>query len=327
MSTPTVTATGSPIGSTADPNGLTRPSWLPPSQWPFELRTIAHRTADGSEINIHYTDEGAGPTLVFVHAGLWSFVWRDAMVALRADHRCISIDFPGTGLSDGKPSDVDIATYPDILDAVLERCGVQRATMIVHDLGGAVGVVTAGRRPDRIEGLVVTNAFAWPADTLPLKTMLRVMGSRPVTGLLGTPGVIPRLTSTRFGVGRHLERDGRRALLGPYRDRATASRNFHRTMRSAARAEALMAEAEAALHGPLSGLPALVVFGENNDQFGFADRWRSLFPSAEQWTVDGGNHFPMCDDPAGYVDRVRSWHRQRIGRSTGGAIGSPDGNR
>ena len=41
------------------------------------------------------------------------------------------------------------------------------------------------------------------------------------------------------------------------------------------------------------------MFGEENDPFGFADRWHSIFPDATSWVVDGGNHFPMCDDPHG----------------------------
>ena len=57
------------------------------------------------------------------------------------------------------------------------------------------------------------------------------------------------------------------------------------------------------------------VFGEKNDPFGFADRWRSMFPHARSWIVPAGNHFPMCDDPDGYASRLRDWHHAEVASS------------
>lgn len=48
--------------------------------------------------------------------------------------------------------------------------------------------------------------------------------------------------------------------------------------------------------------------------FGFADRWRALFPGARQKTVENGNHFPMCDDPAGFVAELVDWHRLEVAK-------------
>lgn len=285
---------------------LARPSWLPEDRWPFAIRRFDYSTGHGDPLAIHYTDEGVGPTLVFVHAGMWSFVWRDAIDELRNDHRCISIDFPGTGLSDGSGHDIDIATYPDILNALLDHRGVERATFVVHDLGGVVGVIAAGNRPERAEGLVASNSFAWPPAQRALRAMLSTMGSRPMIATLGTLRVIPRLSRTKAGVGRHFDKTDRLAFYGPYRARQR-SRNFHRTMRSASKAGPAFQRAEAAMRGPLSALPVLTVFGENNDQFDFAAKWKGLFPHAAQWTVEGGNHFPMCDDPSGFCRRLREW--------------------
>lgn len=46
----------------------TRPAWLHQTEFPFTSRQLA---VDGHLI--HHLDEGAGPTLVFVHAGpAWS---------------------------------------------------------------------------------------------------------------------------------------------------------------------------------------------------------------------------------------------------------------
>jgi len=290
---------------------LNRPHWLPEQHWPFTIRRYEHRRTDGAPISLHYTDEGAGPVLVFVHAGMWSFIWRDTITQLRSDFRCISVDFPGAGLSEGSAVDIDLATYPTIIEGILDHCGVDRATYVVHDLGGVVGVLAAAARPERVAGLVVTNSFAWEPDRRSLKVMLRFMGSRIGTVVLGSLRLVPRMTRTKVGVGRHYDKDDRRAFFGPYRRRAFA-RNFHRAMRSAARSAPLFDGAETALHTTLSHVPVLTVFGEKNDPFGFADRWRSIFPDATSWVVDGGNHFPMCDDPHGYVAHVRDWYADMV---------------
>lgn len=290
---------------------LERPDWLPPAQWPFALRRLAHRGPTGQTLDIHYTDEGSGPVLVLIHAGMWSFIWRDAIAALRHDFRCITLDFPGAGLSGGDRNDVDLATYPDIINALLDHLAIERATFVVHDLGGVVGIVAATERPDRFAGLVATNSFAWPPEGRALRAMLAVVGSRTATAILGTARLVPALTRTRAGVGLHLGRADRRAFAGPYR-RGGAARNFHRAMRSARRSTGLYATAESRLTGSFPHLPVLTVFGEKNDPFGFADRWRSMFPHARSWTVPAGNHFPMCDDPSGYATRLRDWHRSEV---------------
>lgn len=294
--------------TTSAADQLDRPDWLTTERWPFTVRRYRHRPDRGRSIDIHYTDEGSGPTLVFVHAGMWSFIWRDAIAALRNDFRCVTLDFPGAGLSGGEPGDVDLTTFPAILDGVLDHCGVERACFVVHDLGGVVGVTAAARRPERVTGLVAANSFGWAPDRLALQAMLRVMGSPLSIWSLGSIRLIARLSRGASGVGRNLGTEDRAAFFGPYRSRAF-SRNFHRAMRSARRSTAAFDEAEQALAGPLAHLPVLTIFGENNDPFGFAARWKRLFPSARQWTVEGGNHFPMCDDPDGFVDQLVDWHR------------------
>ena len=84
------------------PGGPTaRPAWLPHDQFPFTSRFI---DVDGH--TVHYVDEGAGPTLLFVHAGpAWSFIFRCLIDELRDDFRCVTLDFPGSGLSPARPGD------------------------------------------------------------------------------------------------------------------------------------------------------------------------------------------------------------------------------
>lgn len=309
MGTTTTDATTTDAGTTSD-DILVRPTWLPRDVWPFVLRR--HVSPVGEvPIDVHYTDEGEGPVLVLVHAGFWSFVWRDLVAELRTGFRCITLDLPGAGLSDGGEGDVDLLGYAAVVDGLLDALAIDRATLVVHDLGGVVGVLASGRRPERVAGIAAVNTFAWRPRRRSLRTMLGLVGSAVSTATLGTLRVVPRISSTRFGVGRHLDGPGRAAFLGPYRDRERA-RGFHRTMRSAARSPELFERAEEVLATRLADRPVLTVFGEHNDPFGFADHWRALYPDARSWVVAGGNHFPMCDDPAGLAAELRAWHRAEV---------------
>ena len=288
------------------PHDRPRPGWLPADVWPHRLRT--HR--DGPH-TLHYLDEGPAdrdaPALVLVHAGMWSFVWRDLVAELANRYRCLAIDFPGAGLSDGGSDDVDLGAFAGLLGRWLDDLDVTRASFVLHDLGGVVGVTAAAARPERVEGLVAVNTFAWPAQTRGLRLMLRTMGGPTVTATAGRIGLIPRLTATRSGVGRHLEAPARRAFRGPYVDDPDRSRAFHRAMRSAVGSEDLYVAADRALTTTLAHLPVLTVFGERNDPFGFQDRHHATFPKHEGVVVAKGNHFPMMDDPDLFADSLRRW--------------------
>jgi len=85
-------------GSAAPLTLPSRPQWFPESVWPFQTAGLEY---GGSMIAI--AEVGQGPVLLFVHTGLWSFIWRDVMTRLRADFRCIGLDAPGTGQSASVP--------------------------------------------------------------------------------------------------------------------------------------------------------------------------------------------------------------------------------
>jgi haloalkane dehalogenase len=103
---------------------LDRPEWLPHEEWPFDSRVIE---VDGHRI--HLIDEGGGPVLLFVHAGLWSFLWRDVIIRLRSNYRCIALDFPGSGLSEKTPSfEPALLNNSRILESVVDALALEDRT-------------------------------------------------------------------------------------------------------------------------------------------------------------------------------------------------------
>ena len=110
--------------------------WLPASEYPFE-----HRFIDLEGNRIHYVDEGAGPAMLLVNVGEWSFIFRDLILRLRGTFRCVAPDFPGLGLSEAAPGyEPTIPSNSLILERFVDRLGLRDATLLVHDIGGPVGL-------------------------------------------------------------------------------------------------------------------------------------------------------------------------------------------
>lgn len=287
----------------------TRPEWLGAETYPFELSTM--RVAAG---DVTYVDVGAGPILLFVHAGMWSFVFSDVIERLQSDFRCVTLDFPGYGLSASAEVELGTPQLADVLEEFVERLDLTDVTLVVHDLGGPVGLAAAARAPGRYEGIVLANTFAWTPDTPGLRAMMRIMSNRLVRSIDVATNFVPWLTSTRFGVGRHLGRSGRAAFLGPFRDR-NVRRRFHDAMRTLIADPEFTDSVELATRTSLARMPVLSVFGQRNDPFGFQPRHERTFEDHEGVIVPQGNHFPMMDDPDLFVRSLRDWHSRKVERA------------
>ena len=109
-----------------------------------------------------------GPALLFVSAGQWSFMFRDVIVRLRGQFRCLTLDFPGCGLSPDAPGhDHSVRANAQILEGFIDALDLQDITMAVHDVGGPLGFLVAARRPQRFRALVISNTFGWPLAGYP----------------------------------------------------------------------------------------------------------------------------------------------------------------
>jgi haloalkane dehalogenase len=283
---------------------LDRPGWLPPSAWPWDTYALSQPRG-----RIAVTDIGHGPTLLFVHVGSWSFVWRDVLLRLQNDFRCVTVDAPGSGLSDPVRTPT-LAHAGDAVAAVIDALQLRDVTVVAHDLGGPAGFLAAARRADRIAALAAVNCFAWRPTGPAFRGMLALMGSAPVREVDVTANVLARITSTSFGVGRHWSRTDR-AVFRAGID-APARRAWHAYFRDARGARALYAEVDAALRGTLSDRPLLTIFGQFNDPLRFQPRWKALFPNARQLKVRRGNHFPMCDDPDLVASALKSFCSSQV---------------
>ncbi|MBK7086731.1 MAG: alpha/beta fold hydrolase [Flavobacteriales bacterium] len=141
---------------------ITPPPWLDRSEFPFTSRCFDH--GDG---RMHYVDEGQGPVLLFVHGTPdQSFGFRHLIKALRVEHRCVSIDHLGFGLSD-KPvnSDYTVAAHARRLQGSIDHLGLIDITLVVTDFGGGIGLQHALEHPANVKGIVLYNTWLWDLMT------------------------------------------------------------------------------------------------------------------------------------------------------------------
>ena len=287
---------------------LPLPPWLPADVWPFETRQF---DVDGSRIAI--SEAGAGPVLLF-YTGIGSFIWRDVMLRLSGDFCCVVLDPPGIGLSEPVArSATTLARSADAVAAVIDVLDLRNLTLVVHDTGGPPALAAAARTPDRIRAIVAVNTFGWQPAGPAFRGMLTLMGSAVVRRADLATGLLARVTSTAFGVGRHLDESSRRTYHAVL-ERGMGA--FHDYLRDARFSAPLYDEVTGALTRTFQRLPLLTIFGEQNDPLGFQPQWKRLFPDCRQVVVPKGNHFPMCDDPDLVANAIRRWYRDMAGGST-----------
>ena len=135
---------------------------LEQSLYPFESRYF-----ERSAGRMHYVDEGEGTPVIMVHGNpTWSFYYRNVILKLRENYRCIAVDHLGCGKS-AKPSvdayDYHLDSRIRDLEALLENVVPEgKVDLVVHDWGGAIGFGWATKYADRIRRLVVLNTAAFP---------------------------------------------------------------------------------------------------------------------------------------------------------------------
>jgi len=132
-----------------------------------ETQETATVTVDGHDLQVAYTDAGAGDPVVFLHGiPTNSFLWREVVPAVAEDHRAIAPDMLGYGNSsmDGG-FDRSLRAQERMIEGLFEALDLDRVTLVGHDLGGGVFLRYAAHDPGSVDRLVLSNSVAydsWP---------------------------------------------------------------------------------------------------------------------------------------------------------------------
>jgi len=286
--------------------------------YPFESRYIS-----AGPWRYHYLDEGAGEPIVMVHGNpTWSFYFRNLVLALRGEVRCVVPDHIGCGLSDKPPDDgydYRLERRVDDLERLLDHLGLQRGvTLVLHDWGGMIGMACALRKPERIARLVLLNTAAFLLPTgkrLPMRLRLLRDGGPLAAAAVRGFNLFSR-AATVMATAKGLAPDVRAGLTAPYdswRNRIATLRFVQDIpLRPGDASYDLVRSVDENLHR-FAGLPTLICWGMKDFVFDvhFLAEWRRRFPNAAVHEFPDAGHYVLED--AG--DRIAPLVRDFLSRN------------
>jgi pimeloyl-ACP methyl ester carboxylesterase len=278
---------------------------------PEQLATPESKFLDLYGLRLHLRMAGQGePVMLLLHGFAAStFTWHTVFDRLAEIGTVIAIDRPGFGLTTRAakgdrhgPNPFDHEAQADLLVALLDRLGIERAVLIGHSAGGTVAALAALRHPSRFSGL----ALVAPAIYLNLPPPLWLkpwLKHRPVRWL------VPLVTHTLARL------DGpilRRAWHDPARitpeTRAAYSDPFHLRGWDDAMLELARANRPLDLSSHLNELtqPTLVMTGDDDRivPTPHSLRLAAELPRAELVVIPDCGHIPQEEQPEAFLRAI-----------------------
>ena len=283
--------------------------WRDRHAYPFAWHDVALSAG-----RMHYVDEGQGDTLLFVHGTpTWSFEYRHLIAALSKTHRCIAPDHLGFGVSE-RPEGFAYTpeAHADMLREFVDRLGLTRFTLVVHDFGGPIGLPLAIADPSPVERVVILNTWAWPVDDDPhMARGARFIGSAPGRFLYRHANASLRLIMpSAYGRRDALTKAIHRQYLEVFRDKDARVRVLFALAKSLLDSRAhyqSLLDRLPALHR----VPVLIVWGMKDSAFKphQLDRWRALLPDAVVVEASQAGHWPHEEDPRYVIAAIEQFLR------------------
>jgi pimeloyl-ACP methyl ester carboxylesterase len=146
-------------------------------------------------------EEGAGDPLVLVHgAGTSGAIWRRVVPLLAPRYRVVAPDVPGYGGSPAAGPGFALEEVADHLAEELRSAGVEGPYDLVgHSMGGAIAILIAARRPERVRRLILAAPAGLAAVPRPVAALLGRVAKpyavvrRTVAGPLAGSALVRRL--------------------------------------------------------------------------------------------------------------------------------------
>ena len=113
--------------------------------------------AAGLRLHVRDTGPRGAPAVILLHGlGASLHTWETWAQALAIDHRVVRYDLPGAGLTGADPTgDYSDERGMQILIALMDHLGLQRASLIGHSMGGRLAWRFAAQHPGRVDKLVL----------------------------------------------------------------------------------------------------------------------------------------------------------------------------
>jgi pimeloyl-ACP methyl ester carboxylesterase len=255
---------------------------------------VTPRYVDVAGTRLRYVRRGSGPPLLLLHGFSASiYTWAEALPLLAERHDVIAVDLPGFGGSDIPPYfDAKLAAV--LVPVLMDRLGLERASLAGNSLGGAIAAATAARDPQRVDRLVLLDAAAYNMAPADRPRLLRLVAAVPV----GVVKALPQRPMMRLGLKQVF-----------FDDTRVTPERVEEYLAPMARPGALAAARQVLANAPHLGLPdvlrqvrapTLVIWGAQDAWIPVrdADRFVRDIPGARKVVLDHCGHVPQEEKPA-----------------------------
>jgi pimeloyl-ACP methyl ester carboxylesterase len=146
---------------------------------------VKYAEVQGARIRYHESGDPQSPAVVQLHGiGRSLEDWLPQHSRLASEHRVISIDMPGFGLSQRMPAPTTLGSLSDSVWATLDKLGENRPVHLMgNSLGGAVAMQMLVDDPDRVSTLTLANSAGFGREVTFALRLLSVpwLGRRLLT--------------------------------------------------------------------------------------------------------------------------------------------------
>ncbi len=264
---------------------------------------------EAPKLRLHALEAGQGEAVLMVHG--WptsSHLWRNIVDPVAAGgFRALALDLPGFGRSDKPAGDSYSFNYQDrAIEAALDGLGVEKVNLVVHDLGGPVGLYWAHRHPERVSRIALLNTVVYPELSWAARLFLLGVRVPLARDLAASPWGLRQ--AMRLGV-EHKERLTPAVMAG-YLDPFKESSARTALLRTASRLHVdgirSLARWLPSFKGPLH-----IIYGENDrilpDVAETMARVVAESPHARKTSLPGCGHFLQEDEPEEIARLLLEW--------------------
>ena len=277
---------------------------------------------------VWYRETGEGEPVVFVHGLLvHGGLWRGVVPRLSEGFRCIVPDWPlgSHGVAMDAGADLSFGGMTRIVVEFIDALGLEGATLVGNDTGGAICQSVVASYPERVGRLVLTNCDAFENFLPPV--LRYVQWGAHVPGFVSLMGTVLRVRALRrlpitlgWLTKRPVEDRVLDSYLAPVRKDAGVRRDLGKFLRDISPGHTLAAaEGLPGFEGPV-----LLAWAPEDRLFPFehAGRMAALFPDATVREVPDSWAFVPEDAPERLAEEIEAFLS-----SKGGGGGSPRGVR
>ncbi|POB14314.1 alpha/beta fold hydrolase [Halobacteriovorax sp. DA5] len=261
----------------------------------------------------HYLDEGNkdAEVIVMLHGNpTWSFYYRNIVNELKDTYRCIVPDHFGCGLSD-KPQDYDYTLENHINNVLtlLDKLGVKKFKLLVHDWGGAIGMGVATSRPQDVTGVILLNTAAFRSLDIPKRIALcklPVIGEPMVRAFNAFAWPATFMTTTK-PLAKHIKE----GYLHPYN-------NYANRIATARFVKDIPLSSKHPTYSKLSQIednlknvtcPKMFLWGAQDFCFNmdFLKRWKDFYPDSKYVVYQDAGHYVIEDEKENCLKEIKGF--------------------